>query len=207
MVVPASGAASNAAPTIGVLALQGDFDLHVRTLAALGIVPRGVRTSRDLDGLRGLILPGGESSAMLRLMEGTTLEHDIRAFHAGGGAVFGTCAGMILLATKVTHPEQRSLELLDADVERNGYGRQVDSFETDLEWTEDQGTIRGVFIRAPRFTRLGPKVRVLASRDGEPVLVREGRILAAAFHPELTDDTRVHQYFVESVMADAATAE
>ena len=194
------------AARIGVLALQGDFALHARSLAALGVPCREVRTSRDLDGLGGVILPGGESSTMLKLMEGSTLEADLRGFHAAGGAVFGTCAGMILLAKRVTNPEQRSLGLLDADVERNGYGRQIDSFETDLPWTESDERIRGVFIRAPRFTRVGSGMRVLAERDGEAVLVREGRVLAAAFHPELTSDTRVHRYFVEQVLTQEPAA-
>jgi 5'-phosphate synthase pdxT subunit len=184
---------------IGVLALQGDFARHRLALERAGAEVRDVRVPGDLAGLAGLVLPGGESTAMLKLMERTGLEDAIRAFYAAGGALFGTCAGLILLARSVTGPEQRSLGLLDAEVERNAYGRQTDSFETDLSWSEDGGAIRGVFIRAPRIRRVGEGVRVLAERDGEPVLVRNGRVLAATFHPELTDDTRVHRYFVEEM--------
>jgi 5'-phosphate synthase pdxT subunit len=189
---------------IGVLALQGDFALHAETLARLGVALRLVRTPQALTGLDGLILPGGESTAMLKLMEGTPMEEALRAFHARGGALFGTCAGLILLGRRVRDPDQRSLGLLDVTVRRNGYGRQIDSFETDLPWTEDTDRIRGVFIRAPRIEDAGPSVRVLATHGGEPVLVREGRVLAATFHPELTADTRVHRYFVERVLAEVA---
>lgn len=188
-----------AAPAIGILALQGDFALHAEALARLGAPARLVRTAKDLDGLDGLILPGGESTAMLKLMEGSDLEAALARFHAGGGALFGTCAGLILLARTVTGPAQRSLGLLDTTVVRNGYGRQVDSFETDLAWTEDHVPVRGVFIRAPRIDRVGTGVRVLATFHGEPVLVREGHVLAATFHPELTGDTRLHRYFLEDV--------
>jgi 5'-phosphate synthase pdxT subunit len=188
---------------IGVLALQGDFARHRAALERIGAQVREVRVPQDLDGLGGLVIPGGESTTMLKLMERTGLEEAIRAFYARGGALFGTCAGLILLARAVTGPEQRSLGLLDAVVERNAYGRQIDSFETDLPWSEDDGAIRGVFIRAPRIREVGPGVRVLAERDGEPVLVRNGRVLAATFHPELTDDTRLHRYFLEHVLGGA----
>lgn len=198
----ASGAARRpgGAPAVGVLALQGDFALHARALERLETPCRHVRTAADLDGLAGLILPGGESTAMLKLMEGTGLEGALREFHVAGGALFGTCAGLILLAREVTGPEQRALGLLDTTVVRNGFGRQVDSFETDLAWTEDHVPVRGVFIRAPRIDRVGTGVRVLATFGGEPVLVREGRVLAATFHPELTEDTRLHRYFLEEVV-------
>jgi 5'-phosphate synthase pdxT subunit len=186
-----------------VLALQGSFNLHRRMLEAVGAAVREVRAPRDLDGLSGLVLPGGESTAMLKLMEREGLEEAIRRFHEAGGALFGTCAGLILLARKVTEPDQRSLGLLDADVERNAFGRQIDSFETDLAWTEDDRGIRGVFIRAPRIRRMGGSVRTLSRLDGEPVLVRTNRVLAATFHPELTDDTRLHRYFVERMMGGA----
>ncbi len=185
---------------IGVLALQGDFARHRAALERAGAEVREVRVPGDLAGLDGLVLPGGESTAMLKLMERSGLDEAIRAFYAGGGALFGTCAGLILLARAVTGPEQRSLGLLDAVVERNGYGRQIDSFETDLSWSEDAGPIRGVFIRAPRIREIGPGVRVLAERDGEPVLLRNGRVLAATFHPELTGDDRVHRYFLDEVV-------
>ena len=193
-------------PTVGVLALQGDYALHRCALERVGVEVREVRDPAGLEGIRGLVLPGGESTAMLRLMEPTRLDEAIAGFHAAGGALFGTCAGLILLAARVENPPQRSLGLLDVDVARNAYGRQVDSFETDLSWSEDGGGIRGVFIRAPRIRRLGPGVRSLSSLDGEPVLVREGRVLAATFHPELTDDTRLHRYFVEQVMGEGKQA-
>ena len=189
-------------PIVGVLALQGSFGRHRRMLEAAGASVRDVRAPRDLDGLAGLVLPGGESTAMLKLMEREGLEVAIGRFHEEGGALFGTCAGLILLAGRVTGPEQRSLGLLDVEVERNAFGRQIDSFETDLDWTEDERGIRGVFIRAPRIRRLENGVRVLSRLDGEPVLVREGRVLAATFHPELTDDARLHRYFVERVLGE-----
>jgi 5'-phosphate synthase pdxT subunit len=193
---PAAGGGGN----IGILALQGDFGLHRQALSRLGIASRDVRRPEDLDGLGGVILPGGESSTMLRLMDGTPMEEAMAAFHERGGALFGTCAGLILLAAAVTAPAQRSLALLDVDVQRNGYGRQIDSFETDLAWPGEEAPLRGVFIRAPRITRVGPNVAVLIERGGEPQLVRAGRVLAATFHPEATEDPRVHRYFVERVM-------
>jgi 5'-phosphate synthase pdxT subunit len=186
---------------VGVLALQGDFALHRRSLARLGLSAAEIRLPGQLESLDALVLPGGESSTMLKLMEGTGMEDALRAFAARGGACFGTCAGLILLAAEVADPPQRSLGLLDVAVRRNGYGRQVDSFETDLEWTEDAHPVRGVFIRAPRIVRVGAAVEVLAARGGEPVLVRQGRILGAVFHPEATDDVRLHRYFVETAAA------
>lgn len=185
---------------IGVLALQGDFARHLEAFKRLGVTATEVREPKDLNGLSGLVLPGGESTAMLKLMEGTGMEDAIRSFHEKGGALFGTCAGLILIADRVTDPEQRSLQLLDVDVERNAYGRQADSFEADLETRigKDQ-PFRGVFIRAPRVTRQGPDVLVLARANGDPVLLREGNVLAATFHPEMTDDLRVHRYFVQEV--------
>ena len=188
------------AKPVGVLALQGDFARHLTALADLGVAGIEVRVASDLEGLAGLVLPGGESGAMLRLMEPTELEAAIRKFHAQGGALFGTCAGLILLARGVTGPEQRSLGLLDVDVERNSYGRQIDSFETELPWSGNGGPLRAVFIRAPRIQRVGSTVQVLARLSGDPVLVRHGSILAASFHPELTGDLRLHRYFVEEVL-------
>ena len=186
---------------IGVLALQGDFERHLLALARLGVSASEVRVPEDLNGLTGLILPGGESTTMLKLMEGTGMEDAIRSFHEKGGAVFGTCAGLILIADRVTDPSQRSLHLLDVDVERNAYGRQGDSFEADVETSIGRDEpLRGVFIRAPRVTRQGPGVEVLArAGDGEAVLLRQGNILAATFHPEMTPDLRVHRYFVDEV--------
>lgn len=181
---------------IGVLALQGDFALHVRALGRAGASAREVRAVADLGGLDAIVLPGGESTAMLKLMEGTGLEDGIRELHRRGGHLFGTCAGLILLARSVTGPAQRSLGLLDVAVKRNAWGRQVDSFEADLALSDAPGEVRGVFIRAPRITDTGPGVEVLARIDGEAALVREGRVLASTFHPEMTDDLRLHRYFL-----------
>ena len=197
--------------TIGVLALQGDFEAHAKVLRDLGARVVEVRRVAELDGLDGLVIPGGESTTLLNLMEDEPWFAALRRFHDGGGTLMGTCAGAILLSREVTGPAQRSLGLLDATIARNAYGRQVDSFETVLDAPACGGTLRAVFIRAPRFTRVGPKVEVLAASSGEPVLVREGRVLALTFHPELTPDTKVHALFLsmtenEQAMAAAGTA-
>jgi 5'-phosphate synthase pdxT subunit len=172
---------------IGVLAVQGAFREHVRALRSLGADVVEVRLPAELEGLDGLVIPGGESTAIMRLVRLYGLEEPIRAF---AGAVFGTCAGMILL-------DRAHLGLVDLEVERNAYGRQVASFEADLEVAGEAEPLRGVFIRAPRVRAAGDGVEVLAELDGEPVLVRDGRFLLAAFHPELTDDLRVHERFLE----------
>jgi pyridoxal 5'-phosphate synthase pdxT subunit len=172
---------------IGVLAVQGAFREHVRALRSLGAEVIEVRLPEQLDGLDGLVIPGGESTAIMRLVRLYGLEEAIRAF---AGAVFGTCAGMILL-------DRAHLGLVDLEVERNAYGRQVASFETDLEVAGETEPLRGVFIRAPRVRDVGSSVEILAEHDGEPVLVRDGRFLLASFHPELTDDLRVHERFLE----------
>jgi pyridoxal 5'-phosphate synthase pdxT subunit len=177
--------------TTGVLALQGDFAAHAAALRRLGGAVREVRRCADLEGIRALVLPGGESTALLRLMADEPWFEALRAFHAGGGALLGTCAGAILLARSVD--PQASLGLLDAAVARNAYGRQVESFEAKLDAPLFDHTLLGVFIRAPRFTALGPRVEVLARLDGEPVLVRQGRVLGATFHPEIARDDRVHR--------------
>jgi 5'-phosphate synthase pdxT subunit len=169
---------------VGVLALQGDFAAHIAAMP--GAVE--VRTAREIEPLDVLVIPGGESTTVLNLLEGSGIEEAARRFAARGGTIFGTCAGAILLAKRVTHPDQPSWGLIDIDVERNAYGRQVDSFEATLD-----PDYRGIFIRAPRIRRVGPGVEVLARLNGEPVLVREGRIFAATFHPELTDDRRIQQ--------------
>jgi pyridoxal 5'-phosphate synthase pdxT subunit len=174
---------------VGVLAVQGNFREHVAMLRELGADVVEVRLPEQLDGLDGLVIPGGESTAITRLMRLYGLEEAIRSF---AEPVFGTCAGMILL-------DRSHLGLVDVDVERNGYGRQVASFEADLELAGDPEPLRGVFIRAPRVTQAGPEVEVLASHDGVPVLLRQGRFLVASFHPELTGDTRVHERFLELV--------
>jgi len=175
--------------TIGVLAVQGNFREHAAMLRELGAEVVEVRLPEQLFGLDGLVIPGGESTAIMRLMRLYGLEEALRSFAA---PVFGTCAGMILL-------DRDHLGLVDVEVERNGYGRQVASFEADLDIAGDSDPLRGVFIRAPRVTDAGPEVEVLASHEGSPVLLRQGRFLVASFHPELTGDTRVHERFLELV--------
>jgi 5'-phosphate synthase pdxT subunit len=231
---------------IGVLALQGDFEAHVAALRRVGAEARCVREPADLAGLDGLVLPGGESGAHLRLLAASGLEAAIPAFHARGGALFGTCAGAILLARRVSGPEQRSFGLIDVDIVRNAYGRQLASFEGEPDaqdaaspegganplpraagegwggganplpraagegWGEGANPLpraagegwgggKLVFIRAPRITRTGPAVEVLMRCNGDPVLAREGRVLVATFHPELTGNGSVHRFFVEEV--------
>ena len=185
-------------PRAGVLALQGDFEAHGKALRRAGADPVEVRTPADLDGCRGLVLPGGESTTLLLLLASSGLDRAIPAFHRAGGALFGTCAGAILLARTVTRPAQPSLGLLDATVERNHYGRQVDSFEAAVPFPGGR-PLPLVFIRAPAFVRTGKGVETLLSHGGLPVLVREGRILAATFHPEMTPDARVHRLFTEGL--------
>ena len=174
---------------IGVLAVQGNFREHAAMLRRLGADPVEVRKPEQLDGLDGLIVPGGESTAIRRLMRVYELEGPLAAFP---GPLFGTCAGMILF-------DREHLGLLDIGVRRNGYGRQVASFEADVDLQGDDEPVRGVFIRAPRVEEIGEDVEVVGRLREEPVLVREGRILAASFHPELTDDTRIHERFLELV--------
>jgi 5'-phosphate synthase pdxT subunit len=186
------------AATIGVLALQGAYDAHVRTLAALGAAPRLVRLPQDLDGLDGLILPGGESTTMLKFLDRNGF-FDLLQSYVKTTPTFGTCAGAILLASRVEGPTQRSLGSLDITVQRNAYGRQIDSSILTAETTLAGGPLEMVFIRAPRITHTGPTVETLATRDGFPTLVRSGHILAATFHPELSSDPRVHQLFLSLV--------
>jgi pyridoxal 5'-phosphate synthase pdxT subunit len=176
-------------PRIGILAVQGNFREHAAMLRRLGAEPVEVRLPEQLEGIDGLIVPGGESTAIGRLIRLYGLEDAIRRFTR---PVFGTCAGMILL-------DRDHLGLVDVAVRRNAYGRQVASFEADLELEGEEDPLRGVFIRAPRVAEAGPNVEILAEHDGEPVLLREGRFLIASFHPELTDDTRVHERFLELV--------
>jgi 5'-phosphate synthase pdxT subunit len=184
---------------VGVLAIQGDFAAHTRVLQRLGLEAQEVRTAVDLATTRGLIIPGGESTTILKFIEEESLAEPIVGFARKGWPIFGTCAGAILLAREVYNPAQASLRLIDIAVERNGYGRQVDSFVDDVETTLEGGPLEAVFIRAPKFKRVGPDIDVLASLNGEPVLVRERNILAAAFHPELAGDDRVHRLFAEMV--------
>lgn len=176
-------------PRIGVLAVQGAFREHVAMLRRLGADPVEVRLPAELDDVDGLVVPGGESTAIMRLVRRYGLEAALRRF---AGPVLGTCAGMILL-------DRTHLGLVDVDVERNAYGRQVASFEADVTVRGDAEPLRGVFIRAPRVRHAGPGVETLAELAGEPVLLRDGRFLVASFHPELTDDPRVHELFLEMV--------
>ena len=174
---------------IGVLALQGNFREHAAMLRRLGAEAIEVRKPEQLQGLDGLVLPGGESTTFMRLMRLYGLDEAVREFT---GPVLGTCAGMIVL-------DRRHLGAVDIEVDRNAFGRQVASFEADLALTGDSEPLRGVFIRAPRVREVGPGVEVLAELEGEPVLLREGRVIVASFHPELTDDTRVHERFLDLV--------
>jgi 5'-phosphate synthase pdxT subunit len=175
---------------IGVLALQGNFREHIATLAGLGVEAVEVRKPEHLQGLDGLVVPGGESTAISRLIGLYSFEEPLRKFT---GAMFGTCAGMILMA------RDGLIGQVDIGVDRNAYGRQVASFEADFPLEDEERPLRGVFIRAPRVTDVGERVEVLAELDGDPVLLRQGRFLVASFHPELTDDARVHQRFLDIV--------
>ncbi|MGD0859605.1 MAG: pyridoxal 5'-phosphate synthase glutaminase subunit PdxT [Terracidiphilus sp.] len=189
-------------PRIGVLAIQGDYAAHAEALAEVRAEPCEVRKPEQLAGLDGLILPGGESTTILNFLKHRFF--DALEEFCGSHPVFGTCAGAILLAREVVNPAQRSLGLLDATVERNAYGRQIDSTILTAETTLPGGPLEMVFIRAPRIVSAGPGVEVLARRDGFPVLVRQGSIMAATFHPELSSDRRVHQFFVRSVTGETA---
>jgi len=185
-------------PVIGVLAIQGNFASHAAALSEAGARAVEVRKAEELDDVDGLVLPGGESTTMLKFLEKRELFEAIKDF-CWRRPVFGTCAGAILLARKVVNPPQRSLGLLDAVVERNAYGRQIDSSIITAGTSLAGGPLEMVFIRAPRIVETGPKVEVLARREGYPVLVEQGKVLAATFHPELSQDRRVHRYFVEMV--------
>ena len=187
-----------AAPTIGVLALQGAFDVHVKRLTELGAKAVLVRRPEQLAALDGLVIPGGESTTFLKNLERAGFYDVLDAF-VHTKPVFGTCAGCILLAKDVANPPQRSFGVLDVSVERNAYGRQNDSVILNAETSLPGGPLEMVFIRAPRISRVGEAVETLATRNGDPTLVRQGWLLAATFHPELTADLRVHQLFLEIV--------
>ena len=184
--------------SIGVLALQGDYDAHRQTLSRLGVRALLVRTPKELDGVDGLIIPGGESSTFLKFLEREGFLHKLRDF-VSQKPTFGTCAGAILLAREVLNPKQESLGVIDIAIQRNAYGRQIDSSIMTAPTKLDGPPLEMVFIRAPRIERVGKGVQVLAEREQHPVLVKEGQILAATFHPELSSDTRVHELFVEMV--------
>jgi 5'-phosphate synthase pdxT subunit len=183
---------------VGVLALQGAYEVHVQRLDALGAEARLVRKPEQLEGLDGLVIPGGESTTFLKHLERAgfyeKLEHFCQAM-----PVFGTCAGCILMAKEVEQPPQRSFGVLNIAVERNAYGRQNESTILTAETALPGGPLEMVFIRAPRISRIGPGIETLATRDGSPTLVRQGRLLAATFHPELTEDVRVHQFFLNMI--------
>jgi 5'-phosphate synthase pdxT subunit len=190
---------------VGVLALQGDFEAHSKTLTGLGAEPVMVRTAEDLKQIDGLILPGGESTTMLNLLHRQGLFEPLREF-GQSRPIFGTCAGIILLASEVTHPEQESLGLMDLTVERNGYGRQIDSKIAQIHPVDGfadrngGGPLEAVFIRAPIIRKTGPQVHVLAEYGGNPVLVEQGHHLGATFHPELSGDSRIHQLFLNKLL-------
>jgi pyridoxal 5'-phosphate synthase pdxT subunit len=183
--------------TIGILAIQGGYEAHAKMLDRIGVAHRYVRTVDDLKDLAGIILPGGESTTHQKVLTEEGLFEPLKKFGADGGAVYGTCAGAILLAREVHGPPQASLGLLDASVLRNGYGRQLASDVHVVQTKLRDQPIEMLFIRAPILETIGPKVEVLAEFGGHPILVRQRNILASTFHPELTDDTTIHEYFVK----------
>jgi 5'-phosphate synthase pdxT subunit len=183
---------------VGVLALQGDFQAHKRALTRAGAEAVEVRSAADLASVEGLVIPGGESTTMMKLLLEEKLLDPLREF-GRERPIFGTCAGAILLATGVANPPQASLGLMDMEVERNAYGRQLDSRVARLQPEGMDGGLEAVFIRAPIIRRVGQDAKVLASYQGDPVLVEQGRHLAATFHPELTDDSRVHLMFLRKI--------
>lgn len=193
-----------ASKRVGVLALQGDFEAHQRALERAGAAAVQVRSAADLEDLDGLVIPGGESTTMLRILEDEALLDPLRRF-GERRPIFGTCAGAILLAATVSQPVQQSLGLMEIAVERNAYGRQLDSRVVRLSPGQDfasrtgPGELEAVFIRAPIIRRVGPRTKVHLSYQGDPVLVAEGRHLAATFHPELSSDSRIHRLFVETL--------
>lgn len=193
---------------IGVLALQGDFAEHIATLRNVGVEAIEVRVAADLDGVDGLVIPGGESTTITTLMREYGIEGKVKTLAGQGLPILGTCAGMIVLARHIVGMEQLSLDLIDIDIRRNAFGRQVDSFEADLDMPVlGQGPLRAVFIRAPTIERTGPGVQVLGRLpNGHPVAAQQGTVLVAAFHPELTADTRFHRYFLSLATRKKAKA-
>jgi 5'-phosphate synthase pdxT subunit len=191
---------------IGVLAIQGDFIEHIAILTKLGVNSQQVRLPEQLEGLDGLIIPGGESTTLSRLMSMYHLREPMTQMAQQHKAVWGTCAGMIMMANEITEEDPSPLQLMDIGVQRNAFGRQVDSFEQDLEITRlNTPPFHAIFIRAPVIIRVGDRVQVLAELpDGRPVAVQQGNLLATSFHPELTNDTRFHQYFLDLATTQAA---
>ena len=188
---------------VGVLAVQGDFAEHIAVLGKLGVESREVRLPKHLEGLGGLIIPGGESTTLSRLMSLYSLREPIKAMARNGDAIWGTCAGMIMMAREITEEDPVPLGLMDIGVLRNAFGRQIGSFEEDLPVTSfNSNPFHGVFIRAPVIIRVGEGVEVLSTlSDGRPVAVQQGHLLATAFHPELTNDTRFHQHFLDLIFS------
>ncbi len=189
---------------VGVLALQGDFEAHQRSLQRAGAEAVQVRTPAELSQVQGLVIPGGESTTMLRLLHAANLMQPLKEFGAVK-PIYGSCAGAILLAADVINPEQESLHLMDFDIQRNGYGRQLDSRVVQIP--TDSGDLEAVFIRAPIIRRVGKDVKVLARYNGDPVLVEQGMHMVSTFHPELTLDTRVHQIFLNKVPSNGGTSQ
>jgi pyridoxal 5'-phosphate synthase pdxT subunit len=189
---------SESSQPVGILAVQGDFEMHAKMLERIGAPWKLVKRVADFQGAGALIMPGGESTTMLKFLEEENLGLAVREFAAQGKPVFGTCAGAILLASEVLNPPQEHLSLLDISIERNAYGRQIDSAVRRGECPElTDHPLEMVFIRAPIIRRVGGEVRVLGRADGLPVLVEQGKILAATFHPELTEDETIHRYFLQ----------
>lgn len=188
---------------VGVLALQGDFHEHLEILRGLGADARNVRTPEAVEAVDALILPGGESTTIGKLMRRFGLDEAIRRLHAAGRPIYGTCAGAILLAREVIQGDVHNLGLLDVSISRNAFGRQLDSFETDLDVVGLPEPFRAIFIRAPRFVSVGPEVEVLASYGDEPVLLRQGSVMASTFHPELTPDHGIHELLLDLILGHA----
>jgi len=184
---------------IGVLALQGGYAKHAEAVEALGYTSMAVRSKEELDQVSGLILPGGESTTIGKLLDRFEMLKPLQERIKKGFPVFGTCAGMILLSQHIQEYNQFKLDVLDISVVRNAYGRQIESFEAEIPSIIAEEPVRGVFIRAPRIDHLGTDVQILAQFEGAPVMVRQGNILAASFHPELTNDRRIHQYFIDMI--------
>ncbi|HKP13741.1 MAG TPA: pyridoxal 5'-phosphate synthase glutaminase subunit PdxT [Blastocatellia bacterium] len=182
---------------VGVLAVQGDYAAHARMLGRIGVEAVEVRRAGEFGGVDGLIIPGGESTTMLKFIEEERLGGAIQSFAAAQKPILATCAGAILVAREVSNPPQPSLGLIDIDVARNAYGRQVDSFIRAVDTELGGGPLEAVFIRAPKITRVGARVATIATLEGEPVMVRQGNVIAATFHPELTDDERAHRLLIE----------
>lgn len=201
-----SSAGREATGKIAVLALQGDFAAHGKRLSRMGLSNFEARRPEELEGAGGLVLPGGESTTIWKFFESAPWEEAIRRLAQSGRPILGTCAGAIVLSREVSNPVQKGLGLLDIAVERNAYGRQVDSFVGEVEAPTLGGTLPAVFIRAPKIRSAGPSVEILATRAGEPVLVRQGHVVAATFHPELTEDERVYQLAFASLWRERKSA-